>query len=68
MILYTYQSSHTVFPPEEQDFTSYEMLEIPGGQLMCEKNGEDYIICRLLATDPNMYLNPKYTPGQKFKP
>jgi hypothetical protein len=59
-----------VFPPTENNYTSSKMVQIPGGHLILEKEteGEGYRISRLIATDPNMYLNPSYTPGRSIKP
>ncbi|MCR6096103.1 YlzJ-like family protein [Salipaludibacillus agaradhaerens] len=68
MILYTYQQLDMVFPPAQNSYTSYKMVQIPGGHLILEKEdeGEGYRISRLIATDPNMYLNPHYTPGRSI--
>jgi len=68
MILYTYQDLNMVFPTDESAFQQSQMLDIPGGQLMVEQEGKDYRIVRLLSTDPNLYLNPKYGPGELYRP
>lgn len=68
MILYTYQSLNTVFPTEESEFQKSEMVDVPGGQLMVEQEGKEYRIIRLLSTDPNLFLNPKYAPGEPYTP
>ncbi|MCD8511641.1 MAG: YlzJ-like family protein [Bacillus sp. (in: Bacteria)] len=72
MILYTYQSQETMFPVNEQDFTKQQLVDIPGGQLVLEREegdmgGVNYRIVRLLSTDPNLYMDQRYTPGQYFQ-
>ncbi|ADU30697.1 YlzJ-like family protein [Evansella cellulosilytica] len=72
MILYTYQSQEMIFPINEADYTNQTYVDIPGGQLQLEKVEEgqgglgSYRIVRLLSSDPNLYLNPQYAPGQVF--
>ncbi|MFA9558025.1 YlzJ-like family protein [Evansella sp. AB-rgal1] len=70
MILYTYVNQEAIFPTDEKDFSRQEMVDIPGGQLLLEKEegeyGLQYKIVRLFSTDPNMYLENKYNPGEYF--
>ncbi|PYZ93087.1 ribonuclease [Salipaludibacillus keqinensis] len=68
MILYTYQQIDSIFPVEESDYQAQQVVDIPGGQLMLEQVSDEYRIVRLLSTDPNLFLDPRYTPGQPYKP
>ncbi|WP_416150892.1 YlzJ-like family protein [Salipaludibacillus sp. HK11] len=68
MILYTYQNLHTVFPTAESEYDAQQVVDVPGGQLMIEPEGKEFRIVRLLSTDPNLFLDPKYTPGQPYPP
>lgn len=68
MILYTYQSEQSIFPPQSADYTSCKTVQVQGGYVMLEKSGESYYVSRLLSTDPNMYLDSRFTPGQRFEP
>ncbi|MDQ0253654.1 hypothetical protein J2S74_001026 [Evansella vedderi] len=72
MILYTYQAQESIFPVDEQEYNKQQLVDIPGGQLLVEREegemgGVNYRIVRLLSTDPNMYLDQRYTPGQYFQ-
>lgn len=72
MILYTYQAQESIFPVTEQDYHKQQLVDIPGGQLLLEREeGEmgtiNYRIVRLLSTDPNLFLDQRYTPGQFFE-
>ncbi|WP_096189068.1 YlzJ-like family protein [Evansella halocellulosilytica] len=68
MILYTYQPQESIFPVEADAYTKQEMVSIPGGQLLVERQeDQSYRIVRLFSTDPNLYLNSEYEPGQPFQ-
>ena len=73
MILYTYQSMESIFPVQDEEYSKQEMVDIPGGQLVLERSpagegsaAQDFRIVRLLSTDPNMFLDAKYQPGQPY--
>ncbi|MDG5789008.1 YlzJ-like family protein [Evansella sp. AB-P1] len=70
MILYTYTAEQSIFPVDDREFLKQKMIDIPGGHLLLEKdegeNNDGYRIVRLYSTDPNMYLNQQYTPGQRY--
>ncbi|WP_280768921.1 YlzJ-like family protein [Salipaludibacillus daqingensis] len=68
MILYTYQNLHHVFPPDQTEFQEPQVVDIPGGQLVVEQDGKEFRVVRLLSTDPNLFLDPKYAPGQSYNP
>ncbi|MGJ9381469.1 ribonuclease [Salipaludibacillus neizhouensis] len=69
MILYTYENPHLMFPVDESEYGAQELVSIPGGQLVVEreKDLKSCRIVRLLATDPNMFLESKYAPGQMIQ-
>ncbi|MBU9714494.1 YlzJ-like family protein [Evansella tamaricis] len=70
MILYTYQSQESIFPVDDSAFANVEMVDVPGGQLLLERQKESnnqYRIVRLLSTDPYMYLDQRYQPGQFYE-
>ncbi|UCZ51668.1 YlzJ-like family protein [Bacillus shivajii] len=68
MILYTYQPAESVFPVEEAAYNKQEMVSIPGGQLLVERQEDQtYRIVRLFSTDPNLYLNSQYEPGKMYQ-
>lgn len=72
MILYTYVAQDLIFPIDEKEWGKQIVVDIPGGQLLVERDEQtngasnQYKIIRLLSTDPNLYLNEKYTPGNSF--
>lgn len=72
MILYTYCAQDLIFPTDEKEWNKQQVVSIPGGQLLVEQvEGENqavnhYRIVRLLSTDPNLYLDARYTPGQPY--
>ncbi|MBU9722685.1 MULTISPECIES: YlzJ-like family protein [Bacillaceae] len=68
MILYTYQAQELIFPVQDTEYEGVEMVDIPGGQLQVQRQGEDnsYRVVRLLSTDPNLYLDERYQPGQPY--
>ncbi|UTR10813.1 YlzJ-like family protein [Evansella sp. LMS18] len=77
MILYTYQSMESIFPVNEDDYNKQQLVDIPGGQLLVEpvpsaensvagSGSGKFRIVKLLSTDPNMYLETKYQPGEVY--
>ena len=71
-MLYTYTAHDLIYPTDEKEWNKQRVLPIPGGQLIVEQEAADkglensYRIVRLIATDPNLYLDQRYMPGQTF--
>lgn len=65
MILYTMIPHEMIFQENDDSFLKEETLEIDGGLLVVQMISEhEYKIVRLISSDPNLYLNPRYAPGQ----
>lgn len=65
MILYTYLPYEMVFPVDETSYSKEQTIEIDGGLLVVEPiSANEYKIVRLISSDPNLYLNEQYSPGQ----
>ncbi len=60
-MLYTIISEHDIFASE---FSMPQFADIKGGRVEYKISGNNKIITSLFSTDPKMYLNKKYTPGQ----
>ena len=41
---------------------------IQGGLLEGYETPQGFSICRVISTDPQVYLNPRYAPGQLYGP
>lgn len=68
MILYTPIPSEMIFPEDDSHFAKQQTVEIDGGLLVVEPTSTDeYKIVRLISSDPSLYLNQKYYPGQMIK-
>lgn len=71
-MLYTYTAHDLIFPTEEKEWNRQKLVSIPGGQLLVERDISEnelensYRIVRLIATEPNLYLDSRYAPGQPF--
>lgn len=71
-MLYTYTAHDLIYPTDEKEWNKQRIVPIPGGQLLVERedteNGleNSYRVVRLIATDPNLYLDHRYSPGQAF--
>lgn len=65
MILYTTIPHEIIFQENERSNQNEKTIEIDGGMLVVEMLSEQqYKIVRLISSDPNLYLNPQYAPGQ----
>jgi hypothetical protein len=64
MILYTPLSESDIFPTAENVYSNRQCITYEGRTCFVEKNSNgEYQIIQLLSTDPQDYLNQKYTPG-----
>ncbi|GAK02000.1 hypothetical protein JCM19037_200 [Geomicrobium sp. JCM 19037] len=65
MIIYTPLSMDEVFPQTEGIDCHY--VETDNGVVMLEKSGDgQWVVGRLLSTEPNDFLQPKYQPGMPW--
>lgn len=64
MILYTPLSENDIFPVEANAYNNRQCITYEGRTVFVEKttNGE-YQLIQLLSTDPQDYLDQKFTPG-----
>lgn len=60
-MLYTVISPHDIFASE---FTPSSHLDIKGGRVEYTRCGNNKIITSLFSTDPKLYLDKRYAPGQ----
>ncbi|MBY7143612.1 YlzJ-like family protein [Virgibacillus sp. NKC19-3] len=64
MILYTPMSEAEIFPQSPDSFTSRHVISYDGRSLYVEKTDEgNYQLLQLMSTDPQDFLDEKYTPG-----
>ncbi|AIF43706.1 YlzJ-like family protein [Virgibacillus sp. SK37] len=63
MILYTPLTQEEIFPEEEN--TNREYISYEGRTICVNKTADgEYQLVQLLSTDPQDFLNDKYTPGR----
>ncbi len=71
MLLYTIVPPELIFEetsPQPRAGAS-RCRKIRGGMLEMTMTGDDDgRISRLISTDPKLYLNPRYSPGSRWKP
>ena len=64
MILYTPLSESDIFPTTDNTYANRQCVTYEGRTVFVEKNNNgEYQLVQLLSTDPQDYLNDKYTPG-----
>lgn len=64
MILYTPLSDSDIFPPSNEEFLNREYITYEGKMMIADRNENgSYQIVQLLSTDPQDYLNMKFSPG-----
>lgn len=68
MILYTMMPQDLVFPPEELEQSSAQMMvNYKGIPVLAERVDDmSYRIIRVMSTDPSHYLNEECIPGTKI--
>ncbi|WP_449540065.1 YlzJ-like family protein [Ferdinandcohnia sp. Marseille-Q9671] len=68
MILYTMMPQELIYPQDEQHESNLKFVDINGVSLAVSQasNGE-YTIERIMSTNPQHYLDGRYSPGQKIK-
>ncbi|GIO26209.1 YlzJ-like family protein [Ornithinibacillus bavariensis] len=64
MIHYTPLSESDIYPIDEAAYTNRKCVNYEGKTVFVEKNTNgEYQLVQLLSTDPQDYLNEKFTPG-----
>ncbi|MFD1777951.1 MULTISPECIES: YlzJ-like family protein [Fredinandcohnia] len=68
MILYTMMPQELIYPQTEMEESNFKYVDINGVSLAVShaQNGE-YTIERVMSTDPQHFLDGRYSPGQKIK-
>ncbi|MDT8858968.1 YlzJ-like family protein [Alkalihalobacillus sp. MEB130] len=64
MILYTMMPHEMVFPEDDQQYTSQQVISCEAGHLVVEQiNHSQYRVVRLISGNVMNYLDEKYAPG-----
>ncbi len=61
---------HTIVPLEQvfsQPAPEYRYRQMNNSYIEERREGDGYVISRVLSTNPRMYLNPNYQPGAVMK-
>lgn len=67
MILYTMMPQELIFPTQESEFGQQMEVTYDGVPVMVEQTEDHYYqIIRVISSNPDHFLDPKYTPGTKF--
>lgn len=64
MILYTPMSEAEIFPQSPDSFGNRQFISYEGRSLFVEQTDDgSYQLLQLMSTDPQDFLDEKYTPG-----
>jgi hypothetical protein len=64
MILYTPLTQDDVFPPTNASYSNRHFISYEGRSVYAEQSEDgSYQLLRLMSTDPQDFLNDKFTPG-----
>ncbi|MEH7382582.1 YlzJ-like family protein [Bacillus sp. JJ1533] len=68
MILYTMMPQELIYPQTDMEDNQFKYVDVNGVSLAVShsQNGE-YIIERVMSTDPQHFLDGRYSPGQKIR-
>lgn len=67
MILYTMMPQELIFPFDADAYQKQKTILYQGVPLLVETSDEQTVqILRVLSTDPQHYLDDRYTPGTKI--
>ncbi|MCA1030130.1 YlzJ-like family protein [Bacillus timonensis] len=68
MILYTIMPQEAVFPTPESEFAKQKIINHNGVSLLVnELSTFEYQVVRILSSDPQHFLDSRYTPGQSLQ-
>ncbi|WP_099158154.1 YlzJ-like family protein [Virgibacillus ndiopensis] len=68
MILYTPLSETDIFPYSEEAFKSRQCVTYQGKEMYVEQSEDgSYQLLQLLSTDPQDFLDDRFTPGTVFR-
>jgi hypothetical protein len=64
MILYTPLSQEEVFPPANESYSNRHFISYEGRSVYAEQMEDgSYQLLQLMSTDPQDFLDEKFTPG-----
>jgi hypothetical protein len=67
MILYTFMPEHLIFQSAEEDYLKQKIVYCNGIPLVVkETETQEYEIIRNLSTNPQHFLEQKYSPGTRL--
>lgn len=67
MILYTPLSESDIFPVDPKSFEAQQTLTVDGRMIrVSQMDDGSYQVVQLLSTDPQDYLDSRYSPGSKI--
>lgn len=67
MILYTMMPHELVFASEEEEYSKQRIVDFQGVPVLVETvAGDSARILRVMSSDPQHYLDERYTPGTKI--
>lgn len=64
MVLYTIEPYEKIFPAEP---SAAQLINVGGGMLEGVRCENGIQITRLISTNPKMYLDKRYAPGEHYK-
>ncbi|KQL39406.1 hypothetical protein AN960_10655 [Bacillus sp. FJAT-25509] len=65
MILYTIMPIESIFPVDQQEYTSQQFMEYNGVPMLVDSvGGTAFEIKRIVSTDPQHFM--QYSPGQRI--
>ncbi|MBP1968047.1 hypothetical protein J2Z83_000139 [Virgibacillus natechei] len=67
MILYTPMSEAEIFPTSADEYGNRQIVSREGRSLYVEQTDDGYQLLQLMSTDPQDFLNEKYSPGSILK-
>lgn len=68
MILYTMMPQELIYPQTEMEESNLKYVDVNGVPLAVSQAGNgEYTIERVMSTDPQHFLDGRYSPGQKIR-
>jgi len=65
LILYTIMPLESIYPVDQQEYTTQQYMEYNGVPMLVDSvGGASFEIKRIVSTDPEHYM--QYTPGQRI--
>ncbi|MEH7222617.1 YlzJ-like family protein [Bacillus sp. JJ1566] len=68
MILYTMMPHELIYPQTEMENSNLKYIDVNGVSLaVSDSQDGEYTIERVMSTDPQHFLDGRYSPGQKIR-